>query len=722
MVLRKLDKVKKRDGRVIPYDESKIAEAIYRSACSVGQDNRFLAQDLAAVVTLYLERYYQKEVPESGEIREMVEKIIMETGHADIARAFILYGDNKWKSRSGDAEVAHEQSTYDLFPGKELTVSAATRDEVSMWGREKIASALVKEAGIPAETAEEIASLVEQKILHAGVTRISTSMIRELVDSELFLRGYGSKIRKQFVVGLPKYDLKRLIHNEEEGAGGLPKPDPEQLCATIGKSTLRQYALQEIFSKDVADAHLEGRVHIHHLDYPLKQYWVAPSVEHVRNHGVHASGMRSAQPPSDSPRLLTSQLEIVCGQAAKYFAQAVELNHLNVFYAPYFEDAGSPSLAEEMFYLLWALNRAEGGVVSSIDLALPPSLKGLAVKAGMRAGSGLTYGACADAVLGLGREVARLWGNNVCSTTGYPEKCITVNRNAIADQRSLDLLKEICRVASEQGNLLVIFDRGETAPLRLSRFGISTATPANPLGNEEEWFAVAGVVSLNLPQLTYRSEIGGKDFYAELDESLNAALSAHQQKRHLLRRFVDRNDGAFGNRIGWTADGKGALKYDDFVYTIAVAGLNETVKLMCGKEMAEDDQAVKLALRIMSYIYFRIKEEGRKRGMRLSIDDIPQEEAIDRFIRIDAQMYPRARGILMAGRSAGGYSPGFHLKRGTGTTPARALAVEGRFHTLVESGKVIIDPVDGVRLSSNDLYALVLHAYSETNVSQLMIR
>ena len=88
MPLRKIDRVRKRDGRTVPYDEAKIAEAIARAARAIGQEQASVGRDLAGIVTMYLERYYEREVPASDEIRQMVEKTLIETGNEAIARSF----------------------------------------------------------------------------------------------------------------------------------------------------------------------------------------------------------------------------------------------------------------------------------------------------------------------------------------------------------------------------------------------------------------------------------------------------------------------------------------------------------------------------------------------------------------------------------------------------------------------------------------------------------
>ncbi|MCZ6785727.1 MAG: ATP cone domain-containing protein, partial [Planctomycetota bacterium] len=95
----RISKVRKRDGRLVDFDEAKIADAIHKAACAVGGEDRFLAEELAGVVTLFLEKRYGGSVPQIEEIQDMVEKVLIETGHARTAKAYILYRDRRTRAR-----------------------------------------------------------------------------------------------------------------------------------------------------------------------------------------------------------------------------------------------------------------------------------------------------------------------------------------------------------------------------------------------------------------------------------------------------------------------------------------------------------------------------------------------------------------------------------------------------------------------------------------------
>ena len=53
-----LHTVVKRDSRAVAFDTRKIADAIYQAACAVGGEDRQTAEDLAEIVTVFLENNY----------------------------------------------------------------------------------------------------------------------------------------------------------------------------------------------------------------------------------------------------------------------------------------------------------------------------------------------------------------------------------------------------------------------------------------------------------------------------------------------------------------------------------------------------------------------------------------------------------------------------------------------------------------------------------------
>jgi anaerobic ribonucleoside-triphosphate reductase len=636
MPIRKIESVRKRDGRTVAYDEQKIAEAITRAARAAGLDNGTVGRDLASVVTMYLERYHERDAPTSEEIRRLVEKILFDTGNAAVARAFIVHRERKGQPPA--ESPAPPPPAEDLFPAGLLLVDGATTGELAPWGRERIIAALTKEAGLEEASAGEIAGAVEQKIFRLGQRRVSTSLIRELVNHELIARGLGSKLRRQIVVGLPKYDLGRMVGDEEA------RFDPEAMCRSIGQATLRQYALQEIFARDVADAHIEGRLHVHALEEPLKLHALRPSTAAVRRGGFHVRGSAVLSEPARDARTFTAQVGRLVADARRFVSGPVFLPGLSEAYDQLLWGSPEDAVRAEIEHAAAVLDEAWVGVRPQHRSAAP--------------------------LAALGRAVVAVGG------TDAP-------------------LKELCRIAAERG-MVFVFERP----------GMSAEAPPG-----ESWTSTAQAVTINLPQAFCRSE-AGSDFYTELEASIELAAKAHLQKRQLLKKFADRDSGTFGRQLGWIPEGAGVLRFDDLEYAVGLAGLNEAVKLLSGEEILGSDAAVRLALRIVSYVYFRLREEGARHGLKLVLDDVPCADAAERFARIDGQLYPRARGIL-ADRTR--YTPGFRARGGSGW---EALAVEARFHTLVPGARA---GVERGRLSPADLQSVLGRLQAESLASRLAV-
>lgn len=94
-----LTKIKKRDGQVATFDQDKITIAIFKAAKAVGGSDFDRARDLSDQVVKILEDNYTERIPAVEEIQDLVEKILIENGHAKTAKAYILYRKQRTEIR-----------------------------------------------------------------------------------------------------------------------------------------------------------------------------------------------------------------------------------------------------------------------------------------------------------------------------------------------------------------------------------------------------------------------------------------------------------------------------------------------------------------------------------------------------------------------------------------------------------------------------------------------
>jgi len=97
--------IRKRDGREVPFDESKITDAIFKAARAVGGEDRQLAMELTIEVLKLLKKQYNGQTFGVEDVQDVVEKVLIENGHARTAKAYILYRDKRTRMREAKGEL-----------------------------------------------------------------------------------------------------------------------------------------------------------------------------------------------------------------------------------------------------------------------------------------------------------------------------------------------------------------------------------------------------------------------------------------------------------------------------------------------------------------------------------------------------------------------------------------------------------------------------------------
>ena len=110
--MRQIHQVIKRTGSIVPFNPERITNAIYRAAVAVGGRDRRTAEALTQqVIQLLEDNGSPGQIPTVEEIQDAVEKILIENGHAQVAKAYILYRDERARARKERASRASTSST-----------------------------------------------------------------------------------------------------------------------------------------------------------------------------------------------------------------------------------------------------------------------------------------------------------------------------------------------------------------------------------------------------------------------------------------------------------------------------------------------------------------------------------------------------------------------------------------------------------------------------------
>lgn len=89
-----LNKIRKRDGSLVDFDEKKIRKAVFRAGLDVLKEesrSREIAKTVGDSVVEKVASLYRDKIPSVENIQDLVEQVLMERGYSSVARSYILY-------------------------------------------------------------------------------------------------------------------------------------------------------------------------------------------------------------------------------------------------------------------------------------------------------------------------------------------------------------------------------------------------------------------------------------------------------------------------------------------------------------------------------------------------------------------------------------------------------------------------------------------------------
>jgi len=217
-----INKIRKRDGSVVPFNKEKIAEAIWKAAKAVGGHDKSKAEELTRLVIEKLNKdNNENSIPEVEIVQNTVEKILIEEGHAKTAKAYILY-------RKSHEELREVKGLFDTIE--------AVDDYLSLndW--------MVKENSNMGFSLQGLNNYIATKIItNYWNRRVYPEAIRNAHESgELHIHDLGTL--GAYCVG---WDLKDLLITGFTGvAGKVSSKPPKHLRTALGQMVNFFYTLQ----------------------------------------------------------------------------------------------------------------------------------------------------------------------------------------------------------------------------------------------------------------------------------------------------------------------------------------------------------------------------------------------------------------------------------------------------------------------------------------------
>lgn len=473
--------------------------------------------------------------------------------------------------------------------------------------------------------------------------------------------------------------------NQSYSVGGM-------ILNTVGK-VVANYWLNEVYPKAAGDAHRDGYIHIHDLDF-LGGYCCGHSLRALLQEGfAGVPGKTSAKPPKHLSAAL-GQMANFLGTMQNEWAGAQAFSSFDTYLAPYVRVDNLSydqvkQLIQEFIYCCGTSSRWGGQTVFSnitLDIKCPEDLKDKPVLIG-GVDSGHTYGefqtemdtinmALLD-VMSAGDKDGRPFtfpiptynitddwdwdskvSNKIFEVTakyGYPY----FSNYMSSDMKPSDVRSMCCRLRLDLRELLA---------------------KGNGLFGSAEQTGSIGVVTLNMARLGYLHKGDADGLKAHIRKLCTIAKDSLEVKRQFLTQRLEEGFYPFTKR--WIGT------YRNFFSTIGVNGMNEMVRNFTND--AEDittQYGQDMAADILDYIRDIMVEFQQETGHLYNLEATPAEGATTRFARADKKAYP---DILQAGTAdTPYYTNSSQLPVGFTDDPFKALDLQDNLQTKYTGGTVL---------------------------------
>src|SRR4051812_5191087 len=199
-------------------------------------------------------------------------------------------------------------------PGMALTETELlvrqSDESLALFDAQRITNALVRETGIGLELAAQISLEVKDQIERSGIRALTAPLIRGLVDARLLEYGLIAEYRKHSRLGVPLYDVDRMIRSGVSDATHLTEMlhGPEGTSLALAEAIKREYAILTVFSEAVANAHLSGDLYLENLGEIDRPATMTGSIDFIKRYGIRLPGGFAGSRPAKRAEVLASHL------------------------------------------------------------------------------------------------------------------------------------------------------------------------------------------------------------------------------------------------------------------------------------------------------------------------------------------------------------------------------------------------------------------------------
>ncbi|HBG4020675.1 TPA: anaerobic ribonucleoside triphosphate reductase [Clostridioides difficile] len=707
--------VKKRDGRVIPFNEDRITRAIFLAATNVAEREGIvpdykLSEQLTQEVIKFLNHKYSESVPSVEDIQDSVVKVLIETGHAKTSEEYIIYRTERSRIRNSKTRLmkAIEEITFEDAEDADIK-----RENANINGNTAMGTML------------QYGSTVSKEFCKTHILKPEHSFAHDNGDIHI----HDMDFLNMGTLTCCQIDVKKLFNGGfSTGHGFLREPQD-----IISYGALAAIAIQS----NQNDQH--GGQSIPFFDYGLaegvyktfKKFYIGNLAKALKlfkgieNNDVIKNIVYNTEKETNQ-KVGLKRDELYLNLEKKKLIQTFDIDDELVnkmqnfaFEESYREtDKKTYQSMEAFIHNLNTMHSRAGAQVpfSSVNFGTDTSEEGRMVTKNLL----------------LSQE--RGLGNG--ETPIFPILIFKVKEgiNLNPEDPNYDLFKLSCRVSAKRlfPNFSFLdapfnakyYKKGEP-DTEATYMGCRTRVLSNVCGSE----TVSGrgnisFTTVNLPRLGIKHGIINNEkanldgFFEELDEKINLIIEQLLERLEVQGNKKMKNFPFLMGQGVWK--GSDDLGPEDTLkevikqgtLTIGFIGLAECLISLIGKHHGESKEAQELGLKIVSHMRHKMDEATDKYKLNFSLMGTPAEGLSGRFTKIDKKVYGEIKGIT----DKEYYTNSFHVPVYYNISAYDKIEIEAPYHELTNAGHITYVELDGDPSDNLEAFETVIKAMKDLGI------
>ena len=700
-----IDTIVKRDGREMPFESDKIAQAVRKAFEATGQnkDEKTCAKIAQQVVHEAEEKQYVK--PTVEQIQDLVEGVLIEEGYVRTAKAYILYRAERTRARDMQTRLMkiYEDITYK--PAKDSDIK---RENANING--DTAMGMMLRYG--SEGAKQFNDMYVLKPEHAQAHREGDIHIHDMDFLTLtttccqidllklfkggFCTGHGTLREPNDISSYSALACIAVQSNQNDQHGGQSIVNFDYGLAPGVKKTFRKrYRDNVVRGLELMEG--DGK------DYEALE---RETMEALAKEGLHPELAGSEEYLRREKALLTEKgLEAELVDKVQKFA----LSH-----AEKETDRATYQAMEALIHNLNTMHSRAGAQIpfSSINYGMDTSPEGRMVMRNVLLAT--------EAGLGNGE------------TPIFPIQIFRVKEgiNYNPGEPNYDLFKLACRVSAKR--LFPNFSF-QDAPFNLKYYdparpetqiaymGCRTRVIGNvydPTRQISNGRGNLSFTSINLPRLAIKAKGDIEVFFEDLDRKLDLVIDQLNERFEIMANKTMRNFPFLMGEGVWIDSEKlspdeplrEVLKHGTM--SVGFIGLAECLVALIGEHHGQSERAQNLGLDIIGHMRARLDQESQKTHLNYTLLATPAEGLSGRFVKMDRERYGSIPGVT----DREYYTNSFHIPVYFPISAFRKIKLEAPYHELTNAGHITYVELDGDPTKNLEAFEKVIRCMHDAGI------